>query len=284
MNTDIRLQLSIRYHPKTKKLRLKLGPDGLLGLIWLLMFAAESRPDGKLLNLEPEDLALAADYPGDPDEFVEVLVAIGFLDPIPGGWEIHDWAENNPWAAGARERSKKARKAAKVRWEQERPTTDNQGLKSKNDAPSIRPALPRASSSNAPSPSPSPSPSQEKEPKPIVELPAWVDAELWMDLEQHRREIGHKLTPTAARRILIKLRRFRDEYQVDPNDAISLTIERGWRGVIPEKIVEDREIHETRKGGRTNGSEGTSPSAPRTSSARRREAAERARERIRAVT
>lgn len=266
MNTDIRLRLSIRSHPKTKKLRYKLGADGLVGWIWLLMFAAEARPDGDLVGLDEEDLALAADYPGDAHEFVDTLVQVGHLDEVEDGWQIHDWAENNPWAAGAKERSEKATKAARVRWDNDDPPTNKQRVKKKTDAPSMQPAKPRARSSNAPSPSPSPSP--------VVPLPEAIDAELWLEYEQHRHEIRHALTPTAARRILIKLAKFQDEHQVDPNDAIKLSIERSYRGVFPEQILKDRQ-HEKRETGR--------PGGGGTAATRRADAADRKRAQLAAV-
>lgn len=187
MNTDIRLLLSFRNHPKTKKLRLKLGDAGPLGFIYLLMFVAESKPDGILDGMDEDDIALAADYRGDPDEFVETLVAVRLLDRVEGGFGIHDWQDNNPWAAGAEARSEKARKAAEARHGRGRqgktekgntkdsgqsygnlgefPSTENQTLTPKNHAPSTNEqsneqdlAKQQAQSSIAPSPSPSPYP------------------------------------------------------------------------------------------------------------------------------
>jgi hypothetical protein len=266
LNTDIRLQLSIRYHPKTKKLRARLGPPGVLGFVWLLMFAAENRPDGNLAGYDEEDLALASDYAGDPVEFVQVLEAVGFLDRIPGGWKLHDWKRNNPWAAGAEARSEKARKAAAARWGNEdedagegEAETKKQRDKPEKDAPSI----PRARSSNAPSPSPSP-------------LPEGLAPKTWAEFEQHRREIGHKLTPTATRRIFLKLERFRDEHQVDPTEAVELSLDREWRGVFPERIVEERER-------RTGGQHERDRQGRGPASSRRAQAADEVRERIRAV-
>ena len=277
MNTDIRLRLSFRNHPKTKKLRYKLGPEAVLSFIWLLMFTAESRPDGELDGLDAEDLALAGDWSGDPQELVDTLIQVGYLEAFEGGFRIHDWANNQPWAAGAEERSEKARQAALARWEKDTPKTKKQQLRTKNNTTSNGSAMPLARSSNAPSPSPSPSPSPEpKHTGTAVELPPTIDAEIWLEFEQHRREIHYTLTPTAARRILIKLEKYLDEHQVDPNEAIALAIERGWRGVFPERVLEDRE----KKGGLNETSKGHRGPA----SSRRAQAAEAVRARIRAVT
>lgn len=159
-NTDIRLLLSFRNHPKTKKLRRTHGEAGVLGVIYLYMFAAECKPDGQLSGMDEFDIALACDFEGEHEAFVSDLVKFGFLDLDDGVYSIHDWSENNPYAAGAKERSEKAKKAAKARW-----GTNNQEVTGEKDAPSINEhsgkheeALPDAQTSNAPSPSPSPSP------------------------------------------------------------------------------------------------------------------------------
>lgn len=171
MNKDIRLLLSFRNHPKTKKLRLKLGDSGPLGFIYLLMFTAESKPDGVLDGMDAEDIALASDYRGDTGEYVGTLVAVRLLDFDGEIYSVHDWEENNPWAAGAEERSEKARHAARVRHsKKDGASTKNQQVTPKNDATSTdkqcdeqEPALQGAPISNAPSPSPSPSPSKRAE-------------------------------------------------------------------------------------------------------------------------
>jgi hypothetical protein len=268
MNSDIRLQLSFRNHPKTKKLSFKLGPQAVLSFIWLMMFAAESRADGDLTGYDAEDLALAGSWPDDPDLFVDTLVAVGYLDPIAGGYQIHNWAERNPWAAGAPERSAKASKAARKRWDKADEGTGKQGVKAKKHAPSKVKQCGADAGSNAPTPSPSPSP---KPYSPVVELPAWIEREIWKEYEDHRREIKYVLTPTAARRILIKLGRFREQHpDLDPNRAIEITMESSYRGVFPEKILEEVEREKTRA---SRGSRGPA-------SSQRTQAADRARDRV----
>jgi len=275
VNTDIRLRLSFRNHPKTKKLRFKLGPEAVLSFIWLLMFTAESRPDGELDGLDAEDLALAADWSGDPQAFVDTLVQVGYLEQTDDGFRIHDWTNNQPWAAGADERSEKARQAALARWEKKGSTTKKQRVRTKNHATSNGSAMPRAQSSNAPSPSPSPIPKQQQQPKPIVELPEWIDRDTWLEFEQHRREIRYSVNPTAARRILSKLEKYMTEHRVDPNEALGLTIERGYRGVFPEQIK--KELERERSQRPTTSNSGTAAN-------RRADAADRIRADLKAVS
>ena len=144
MNTDIRLRLSFRNHPKTKKLKYKLGPEAVLSFIWLMMFVAESKPDGELDEMDETDIALAADWDGDAGEFVETLVAVRYLENRNGTYRIHNWRRNQPWAAGAEQRSEHGRKAAEARWKKEKglkfdkqpAPTKNQQVTPKNHAPS----------------------------------------------------------------------------------------------------------------------------------------------------
>ena len=167
-NTDIRLKLSFRNHPKTKKLAMKLGSVAPLNFIYLLMFTAESKSSGLLSGMDNDDIAIAANWDGDSSEFVDVLVALKLLDFDGEIHSIHNWSDNNPYAAKSELRSNKARKAAETRWGDDKDeTTNNQELTPKNDATSTNEqcstvdlAMPLALISNAPSPSPSPSPKE----------------------------------------------------------------------------------------------------------------------------
>ena len=136
-NTDIRLKLSFQHHAKTKKLRFKLGEIAELKFIYLMCYAAENRPDGVLHGMDKIDIAMAANWAGDPDEFVDVLTAIRYLDLDGETYRIHDWTENNPWASKAEERSEHARKAANAKHgKKDSATTKKQVLTSKSHAPS----------------------------------------------------------------------------------------------------------------------------------------------------
>lgn len=139
--TDIRLMLSFRSHPKVKKLRLKLGEAGPLGFIYLLMHAAELKPDGVLEGMDRDDIALAADYRGDVAEFVDTLLALRLVDFDGETYSIHDYVEHQPWVAKSPERKEKAKKAADKRWGNEPDaTTNNQQLSKNIDATSMQSA------------------------------------------------------------------------------------------------------------------------------------------------
>ena len=108
---DIRLKVSWKSHRKRRKLQGRLGGDGVIAWIDLLLSVAEFRPNGILTGYSTEDIAMDAQWLGeDSAQFVNVLVEIGLLDVLAdGAYAIHDWLEHNPWASGADTRSARAR-------------------------------------------------------------------------------------------------------------------------------------------------------------------------------
>ncbi|MCK9350868.1 MAG: hypothetical protein M0P44_06580 [Clostridiales bacterium] len=133
-------------------------------LIDLWLTVAVERPDGILTGWDEVDIALAANWPGDPAEFMRVamLEHCKWIEKHGDTYKIHDWEEHQGWACSAKERSEKAKKAAKARWAKRlkgkkasEKIEENQGV----DATSNAQALLTHQSSNAPSPSPSPNPS-----------------------------------------------------------------------------------------------------------------------------
>ena len=110
MNTDIRLKVSFLNHRKRKKLQRALGAEGVLAFIDLMLSSATNRPDGILSGLDKEDIALDAQWSGDPDKFVSTLLTVGLLDTLPdGSLAIHDWQDHNAYASDADVRSDSAR-------------------------------------------------------------------------------------------------------------------------------------------------------------------------------
>lgn len=165
MAEDARLSTSLAEHPKIKKLGRRLGTAGQWHWVCLLLWVASNRSDGSLSGMSDEDIELAASWPADSPPFLPALRDLGLIDGKEFDSEIHDWAEHNPWMAGAKARSAKGRWNAVKRYhgEQEadrlvpefradRTATSNAAIK-KIDA-----------TSNAPLPYPIPSPS----PKPTA--------------------------------------------------------------------------------------------------------------------
>jgi len=92
---ELKLCTSSRLHPKIKRLKRKLGADGVLGLYNLWCFCIEYRKDGKLTGMDSLDISEAADYPGHEDEFVDVLIGLKLLDANGGMYVVHDWCKYN---------------------------------------------------------------------------------------------------------------------------------------------------------------------------------------------
>ena len=116
MNIDIRLSLEFFDHPKTKKLRKRLGIEGVMALLKLWTWTAGNRPGGILTGLDAEAVELAADWDGEEGAFVAELLALRLLDEDDSVFSIHDWEEHQAYASKSEERSNKARKAAEARW------------------------------------------------------------------------------------------------------------------------------------------------------------------------
>ena len=138
------------------------GHEAFYSLVQLWCYVAQNHPKGILRDYDKDDLEIVSKWTGLRGLFAKSVTKkeIGFVNKIKNGFEINDWEEHNPYVFHTDERSEKARKAAKKRWE---PSKDA-GL---GDASSIHQAMPLAQSSNAPSPNPSPSPLPPPNPKPI---------------------------------------------------------------------------------------------------------------------
>lgn len=112
MASDARISVTFAAHPKTKKLIRRHGHAAGWGVVCLFLWTAGNRPDGDLTGMTSEDIELAVDWGGDDGALVAALKDVGFLDGEEGSYSIHDWAEHNPWAAGAKDRSEASKFAA----------------------------------------------------------------------------------------------------------------------------------------------------------------------------
>lgn len=199
---DARIHTGFPNHPKTKKLARRLGPQGPLSCLYLFLWTAANRSDGNLTGMTAEDVELAVDWPGDDGAFVAALLAVRFLDGEEGTYKIHDWAEHNPWAAGAQQRSEKARwaalckqygrnEAARMMPEYARRLPDAVP-ESASGMPEVVPegasGTQPAPSGSAPSPNPSPSPfpSTPDTSQQAPELPEGMTAAGWASVLMRR--------------------------------------------------------------------------------------------------
>lgn len=169
MSTDIRMSVEFPVNPKTKKLKRRLGADAVLGLMAIWCHAAQRRPDGSLKGMTNEDIAIVADWAGEPDDLVNALVEVGFIDATDDGLMLHDWEENQPWIAGAERRSESAKSAARAKWDKRAKKNDAHAMRVASD--SHADAMRDVENRNAPSPYPSPIPSPSPNPNPSPSFP-----------------------------------------------------------------------------------------------------------------
>jgi len=109
LNRDIRVTIGFLDHPKTVKLKRRLGFEGIEALLRLWMFAAQYRPGGVLHDMEAEDIEIAVRWAGCPGELLQALVDVRFLDKDGDIYRLHDWEDHNGYASGAQDRSDKSR-------------------------------------------------------------------------------------------------------------------------------------------------------------------------------
>lgn len=114
---DFRVACGFFAHPKTKKLRRRLGDAGVIDLLKLWAWATQNRHDGNLSGLSDEDLEDAIDRTeGTPGHFIAALAELRWIDGPPGNRILHEWFEHNPYAATKGARVEKAKKAAEASW------------------------------------------------------------------------------------------------------------------------------------------------------------------------
>ncbi len=116
MNTDFRISVTIATHHKTIKLMRRLDDRSFYNLVRLWAYAAANKPDGDLKCMDSEDIEIAADWMGENGLFTKTLVDLRFLNNEDGRYNIHNWSNHNEYAAHAKERSEKAKIAARKKW------------------------------------------------------------------------------------------------------------------------------------------------------------------------
>ncbi len=91
----IELHTNLPRHPKLMQLRerLRVKTPGLLGHLCLLWtWTLENAPDGNLARLDAKSLAAVCQFPPRrAEEFLDALLACGFLDGEGQSLRVHDW-------------------------------------------------------------------------------------------------------------------------------------------------------------------------------------------------
>jgi len=256
---DARISTAFPAHPKTKKLARRLGPAGVLGCVYLFLWAASNRSDGDLSGMTDEDIELAVDWSGEPGAFVSAAAEVGYLDGEERSRTIHDWSEHNPWAAGSDLRSDRARWANLIRHHGQKEAArlmpeyaERIGSGRVKDQATVLDPPNRSDvgeSRTPPLPSPSPSPIQEQDqnqkPKAqraarstpvVVDVPDWIPGAAWSDFVGHRKAMRKPLTQRAAELAIKSLADLRRQGH-DPTKVIEQSITSGWTGLFPTKSI-----------------------------------------------
>ncbi len=114
MNHDFRITVGFSTHPKRLLLQSRLGKVAVLALIDLWEHCATQHWNGVLMNYTPKMIARVTDWDGDPQEFVETLCEVGFLDAVEDGYLVHDWLDHNEYCSKVLDRIESARIAGKA--------------------------------------------------------------------------------------------------------------------------------------------------------------------------
>jgi hypothetical protein len=110
MNTDYRTPTSFYNDTRTARLQRRLGDSGIAALTFLWCFTALYKAEGILTDMDEEDIEFAAKWHGKKGKLVPTLLELRYLVRMQDGtYAVYEWAENNPWAADADNRSDKSR-------------------------------------------------------------------------------------------------------------------------------------------------------------------------------
>lgn len=114
---------SLLRHRKTNAAVRLLGCDrfkliGHLHALW--WWALDNAPSGQVLSAY--DVTEGAEWSGDPEHFAQALTTAGFLDPVPDGYQIHEWDQFIGRIEDGAERYRAANRERQRRWrERHRP-------------------------------------------------------------------------------------------------------------------------------------------------------------------
>jgi hypothetical protein len=111
------------------------------------------------------DISEEAGWAGEPENFIQALLDIKWLDNTSRGLKLHDWEQHQPFIATHSKRSKQARKAAEIRWEKEK---QKQGDTCGQHESALLNDEKRYAPYPSPSPLPSPSPKKKEYITPLL--------------------------------------------------------------------------------------------------------------------
>jgi hypothetical protein len=145
----VKVDVDLLDHFKTRKVADMLGilpvyVGGHLQALW--SWSLKHRPDGDLTRLDAQDIAWAAQWPGDPQPFLDALLNQQFLEQTSDGrLFIHDWLEYSGQYQQAREATRQRVAAWRERKRAERESRPSASLKAERESrpsASLKPETP----------------------------------------------------------------------------------------------------------------------------------------------
>ena len=91
----IELDTDMPDHQKSVRLGVMLGePLAFAYIVRLLCYCGRVNVDGRFVGEEAAaTIETVVGWKGKPGRFVSSAHAVGYLDAVPGGYEVHGWAE-----------------------------------------------------------------------------------------------------------------------------------------------------------------------------------------------
>lgn len=132
---ELNIDLDYFEHPKTMLLVERLGDWAEILPIRLWRFAARFHAEtGEITGPSASLIERHLNWRGKKGEGIEALVACGFLEPIEGGYLVHDFCEHQGHIEAYKKRGKKA---ADARWGKMRPDASGMPQECNKHPPSI---------------------------------------------------------------------------------------------------------------------------------------------------
>jgi hypothetical protein len=129
----IKVWTRVTGHPKVQWLEKELRVRDALGIVVRLWaWTADYAPDGDIAA--PDSLAAVKFARGEAcrtalDGMLEAFVTVGLLDPIPGGYRVHDWHEMQTVHVEAEEKRRVQAAERQRNWRDRHGVTVRNGLR-----------------------------------------------------------------------------------------------------------------------------------------------------------
>ncbi len=253
---DIRLDIAMVNHPKTKRMIRVLGYESFYSLISLFSSAAQTYTKGILKNCDEYDIADMACWNGDPCKFVETLASekIGFLDFDGEEYSIHDWEKNQPWIYHSEERSETARKNVQKRWDVKKKNVQNEYKDDTDGKENDTNGKEKHQFGNTPIPIPIPTPTPTPTPIPTP-IPTLRNKEQvpYVDVINHLNEkLGKNYRSTSAKTKSLIKARFKESFTLDDFKTVIDKKTKEWKGSEMEKFLRPETLFGTKFEGYLN--------------------------------